>query len=57
MVLPINDRSDVEISLVLHPVFIYKIVKKRVTRHVGQIKFCKVKAHFHTKFHVMTVNK
>lgn len=28
MVLPINDRSDVEISLVLHPVFIYKIVKK-----------------------------
>lgn len=28
MVLPINDRSDVEITLVLNPVFIYKIVNK-----------------------------
>lgn len=35
MVLPINDRSDVEISLVLHPVFIYKIVKKKSHKACG----------------------
>ena len=28
MILPINDRSDVEITLVLHSVFIYEIIQK-----------------------------
>lgn len=55
----LNDRSDVEIALMLHLVFIHNIVKKESqdNSYVGQIKFCKVKAEFHTKLHFMTIDK
>lgn len=58
MILPINDHSAVEITLMLHPVFIFKIIKNESqdNSYVKQIEFSKVKAEFQTKFHVMTTN-